>query len=80
MNSIPTCACGHDRYHHATRADLAYGVGGWLALFNGMSGTPREITFTCAACGQTFETTREPPVLKQFRRYPYVMRDREPHT
>jgi hypothetical protein len=76
MNSLPTCACGHDRYHHATRADLTYGVGGWLALFNGMSGTPRAIAFTCAACGEAFETTREPAVLKQFRRYPYVMRDR----
>jgi hypothetical protein len=41
-----------------------------------MSGTPREITFRCAVCGETFETTRDPAVLKQYRRYPYVMRDR----
>lgn len=77
MDALPTCtACGHDRYHHAVRADLKYGPGGWLALFNGMSGTPREVTFRCAVCHETFETTREPAVLKQFRRYPYVMKDR----
>lgn len=73
---LPTCRCGHDRYHHTVRADLRYNAGGWLALFNGMSGTPREITFRCAVCGETFETTRDPVVLKQYRRYPYVMRDR----
>lgn len=73
---LPTCRCGHDRYHHTVRPDLRYGTGGWLALLNGMSGTPREITFACGACGETFETTTDPVVLKQYRRYPYVMRDR----
>lgn len=70
----PTCFCGHDRYHHAVRADLRYGGGGWLAILNGASGTPREITFHCAACGEVFETTTDPVILKQYRRYPYVDR------
>ncbi len=74
--ALPTCRCGHDRYHHTVRADLKYGTRGWLALFNGVSSTPREITFRCGACGETFETTSDPPVMKQYRRYPYVMRDR----
>ena len=74
MADRPTCSCGHDRYHHAVRADLTYGGGGWLALFNGMSSTPKRIAFSCPVCGETFETTSAPPVLKQYRRYPYVQR------
>ena len=72
MEARPTCRCGHDRYHHATRADLTYGGAGWFALFNGMSGTPKRIVFTCAVCGETFETTTDPVIRKQYRRYPYV--------
>ena len=71
----PTCrAHGIDRYHHAARAELSFGPGGWFAILNGASGTPREIAFTCSACGETFETTRDPAVLREFRRYPYVDR------
>ena len=68
----PTCSCGHDRYHHVVRADLTYGGGGWLALFNGMSSAPKRIAFTCPVCGETFERTTDPEVLTQYRRYPYV--------
>ncbi len=72
----PACrAHGVDRYHHAARADLTFGPGGWFAILNGASGTPREIAFTCSLCSETFETTRDPTVLKQFRRYPYVNRN-----
>lgn len=75
MPDRPTCAAhGHDRYHHAVRADLKHGGGGWFALFNGMSSTPKQIAFTCSACGETFETTRDPEVLRQYRKYPYVNR------
>ena len=71
----PACrAHGVDRYHHAARADLSFGPGGWFAILNGASGTPREIAFTCSVCHETFETTRDPAVLRQFRRYPYVDR------
>ena len=72
MAPRPTCSCGHDRYHHYARASLTYGGGGWFALLNGASGTPRQIVFRCGKCGETFETTREKTILKQFRRYPYV--------
>ena len=72
---LPACrAHGVDRYHHAARADLSFGPGGWFAILNGASGTPRAIAFTCSVCGETFETTRDPAVLRQFRRYPYVDR------
>ena len=72
---LPACrAHGVDRYHHAARADLSFGPGGWFAILNGASGTPREIAFTCSGCGETFETTRDPAVLREFRRYPYVDR------
>ena len=74
MAPRPTCSCGHDRYHHAVRADLSFGAGGWFAILNGASGTPREIAFRCGACRETFETTRDPDVLREFRRYPYVDR------
>ena len=70
----PACSCGHDRYHHSTRADLTHGGVGWFALFNGLSSTPKRIRFTCAACGETFEDTTDPVVLDQYRRYPYVRR------
>ena len=72
MADRPTCSCGHDRYHHATRADLTHGGGGWLALFNGLSSTPKRIRFSCAMCGDAFEDTTDPEVLAQYRRYPYV--------
>ncbi len=68
----PTCSCGHDRYHHAARPDFDYGLGAWLGFFNGISATPKAITFRCAQCGETFETTRDPRVLRAFRRYPDV--------
>ncbi|WP_412068410.1 hypothetical protein [Rubrivirga sp. IMCC43871] len=72
MDTRPTCSCGHDRYHHAIRPDLTHGGGGWFALLNGMSSTPKKIVFTCSVCGDTFETTTDPVVLTQYRRYPYV--------
>ena len=73
MPDRPTCrAHGFDRYHHAVRADLTYGGGGWFALFNGVSSAPKEIAFTCSVCGETFERTRDPEVLAQYRKYPYV--------
>ncbi|MFN3595996.1 MAG: hypothetical protein ACK41D_01845 [Rubricoccaceae bacterium] len=74
--SLPTCPCGHDRYHHWARADLRYGVGGWFNFINGISAQPREITFRCGRCGQVFEQTRDPGVMREFRRYPYVNRQR----
>lgn len=66
----PTCACGHDRYHHFARPDMRYGVGGWLNFFNGISAQPKAIVFRCGKCGEAFETTRDPAVLHAFRRYP----------
>ena len=72
MDARPTCSCGHDRYHHFARADLTHGGGGWIALFNGMSSTPKRIVFSCAVCGETFEDTTDSEVLTQYRRYPYV--------
>jgi hypothetical protein len=72
----PTCACGHDRYHHAVRPDFKHGIWAWLAFFNGISATPKEIAFRCSRCGETFETTRDPHVLRAFRRYPDVSVDR----
>lgn len=66
----PACRCGHDRYHHDTRPDLRYGVGGWLNFFSGISAQPKAITFRCAKCGEAFETSRDPAVLRAFRRYP----------
>ncbi len=74
---LPACAAHRvDRYHHAARAALSFGAGGWFAILNGASGEPRQITFTCSVCGEAFETTRDPRVLRQFRRYPYVDRSR----
>lgn len=76
---LPACrAHGVDRYHHAARADLSFGAGSWIAILNGASGTPREITFTCSGCGEAFEVTRDPAVLREFRRYPYVDRKARP--
>ncbi len=75
--ALPACAAhGVDRYHHAARADLTFGAGSWFAILNGASGEPRQIAFTCSICGETFETTRDAAVLRQFRRYPYVDRTR----
>jgi len=76
--ALPTCSCGHDRYHHTVNAELKYGGGGWLRLFTGVSAQPREGTFRCRECGEAFETTADPTVLQQFRRYPYI--DREAGT
>ena len=73
----PTCSCGHDRYHHWSRANLKFGGVAWLAILNGASGTPKSITFTCGKCGETFESSRDPIVLKEFRRYPYITRSEE---
>ena len=74
---LGVCSCGHDRYHHWTRADLTFNSLGWLAIHNGASGTPKRITFKCGKCNETFEITRDPIVLKEFRRYPYVTRSEQ---
>ena len=71
----PTCRCGHDRYSHWTRADLRYGLGGWFMLFSGASAAPKKATFTCGRCGETFEVTRDPRVLRAFRSYPDMPAD-----
>jgi hypothetical protein len=72
---LPTCrAHGHDRYHHAVDAQLKYGSGGWLRLFTGVSAQPRSASFRCRECGEVFETTSDPEILSEFRRYPYVHR------
>jgi hypothetical protein len=55
-------------------AELTYGPGGWLRLFTGISAQPVGATFRCRQCGESFETTSDPGVLSEFRRYPYVER------
>ena len=70
----PRCSCGHDRYHHAARATLRHSAFGWVLLFMGISAEPKEITFRCAFCGEQFEKTSDPVVMREFRRYPYVTR------
>lgn len=71
----PTCACGHDRYHHAARPHFRHGAFAWILLFTGISAPLKAITFRCAVCGETFEQTKAPKVLKEFRRYPHVTRE-----
>lgn len=71
----PMCRCGHDRYHHAVDAELKYGSGGWLRLFTGVSAQPKTAAFRCRDCGEAFETTGDPRILREFRRYPYVLRE-----
>jgi hypothetical protein len=66
--ALPTCSCGHDRYHPRVHAEMKYGVAAWTLLFQGSSARPRAITFRCGRCGEAIETTREPHVLEQFRR------------
>jgi hypothetical protein len=76
---LPACrAHGHDRYHHAVDAELTYSGGGWLRLFTGVSAQPTAGTFRCRECGEAFETTTDPAVLCQFRRYPYIDRTAVP--
>ena len=66
----PTCRCGHDRYHHAVRPSFTHGFWGWLAFFTGVSATPKEILFRCDQCDEVFEVTRDPALLRAFRRFP----------
>ena len=53
-------------------ADLKYGAGAWIKLFTGISAQPREASFRCRQCGEVFEMTTDPAILREFRRYPYV--------
>lgn len=66
--ALPTCRCGHDRTHHWVRPEMRYGAKAWMLLFYGATAVPSEITFRCAQCGEAFETTRDPQLLKQYRR------------
>lgn len=70
MPERPTCHCGYDRYHHHVRPSLSHGLWAWVILVTGASATPREVRFRCSQCGETFEVTRDPEVLRAFRRYP----------
>jgi hypothetical protein len=67
-DSIPTCRCGHDRYHHWVRPDMRYGIAAWTLLFQGSSARPKSITFRCGRCGESFEKSRDRHLLEQFRR------------
>lgn len=75
QENLPTCPCGHDRYHHWARAKLRYGAMGWFNFFNGISAQPKEITFSCGKCGAVFEVTSKDGVMREFRRYPDVRRE-----
>jgi hypothetical protein len=66
--AVPTCRCGHDRYHHWVRARMRYGITAWTLLFQGSSARPKRITFCCGRCGEAFETTSDRTILEQFRR------------
>jgi hypothetical protein len=63
----PTCPCGHDRHHHAVLAIPTFGVWAWIALFMGVSGRPKQVTYRCRRCGTVVETTRDPADLRAFR-------------
>ncbi len=65
---IPTCRCGHDRYHHWVRAKMSYGITAWTLLFQGSSARPKRIVFRCGRCGESFETATDRETLEQFRR------------
>jgi hypothetical protein len=81
MSSTPLPTCrehGHDRYHHAVDAELEYTGGSWVRLFTGVSAQPKKGTFRCRECGEAFETTTDPAILCQYRRYPYIDRTATP--
>jgi hypothetical protein len=66
--ALPTCRCGHDRYHPRVHAQMRYGLTAWTLLFQGSSARPKTITFRCGRCGEVVETTRDRQTLEQFRR------------
>jgi hypothetical protein len=59
------CRCGHDRTHHMVSAENHYdSIWRYLVLALGVSVEPVRVTFHCRACGEVFDETRDPKVMR----------------
>ena len=65
--NAPACRCGHHTNHPSVDAKPSYGFWAWLALLNGISGKPKQITWRCRDCGETIRQTKNPRELNAFR-------------
>lgn len=62
---LRACPCGHDRRHHMVSAENHYTGWRYLVLALGVSVEPVRVTYTCRACGQLFDETRDPKVMQR---------------
>ncbi len=61
------CSCGNDRSSQNVIHKCHYSRMGWILLsLIGMSATPIKVDFTCTKCGETFESSTDPAVLKEY--------------
>lgn len=56
----PTCPCGHDRSHFMVSPEPRYSGLDWFWVLFGITTMPREVSFRCRRCGQTFDRTTDP--------------------
>jgi hypothetical protein len=64
---LKKCTCGNDKNSKATVHKCHYSSMGWILLsLVGMSAKPIKVDFTCTKCGETFESSTDPEVLKQY--------------
>jgi hypothetical protein len=64
---LPACRCGQTREHPLVEATPRYGFWGWFVLFQGVTRTPKTVTFRCRQCRQVVEVSHDPEVLRQHR-------------
>jgi hypothetical protein len=60
----PRCKCGHDRTHLMVSAEGKYTLMGWFwVTVMGVTTRPWEVRYRCRACGEVFDSSRDPAAL-----------------
>ena len=65
--ALPTCACGRTRRHPQVVPEPVTLRGGCLVWGLGMGRIPDRVTYTCRRCGQTFDSSTDPAIRRQYR-------------
>lgn len=63
--ALPTCRCGHDRDHFMVSPVPQYTGLDWVWVIFGITTIPYEVQFRCRRCGQVFDRTRDPRLMKR---------------
>jgi hypothetical protein len=65
-NSLPTCLCGHNRFHPMVQAKGEYTPFGHFLVAFGISYRPLKVKYLCLKCNKYFDETLDKHILNDF--------------